>query len=122
MPFFKLTEQSVLFRKREDGLSDSQYNATAVKKILPKGEIVFIQSVEKVTEGMITADKYVLSNGDYLLNVIMLEQPDQKPLLTKADYSDLPEYTLEKVKDPKIYIGIGVVLVGLTLLALMGDD
>jgi len=116
MEFYKLKSDGVITRKSKDPTVKS---GEEVASILKKGELILVKSVEDLTDKNLSFPykKYTLWNGNYAVGVT---QEGVEPYV-KASFADVPEHLFIQIQKPKVYITLGVLLVGLATYSIIKE-
>lgn len=116
MQLYKANLDGVITRKSKDlTIKSGEESAGFIKK----GELLLVTSVENLGEAKVPLPyiKYNLINGNYAISVIN----DDIERYTKASFADVPEYLFIQIQKPKVYVTLGVVLVGLAIYSIIQE-
>ena len=116
MHLYKANLDGSITRKSKDlNVKSGEEIAGTVKK----GDLLLVTSVENLTEAKfpLPYKKYNLLSGKYVISVVY----DDTERYTKASFADVPEYLFMQIQKPKVYITLGVVLVGLAIYSIVQE-
>jgi len=116
MELYKLKLDGVITRKSKDPTVKS---GEEVASILKKGELILVKKVESLTDKNLSFPykKYTLWNGNYAVGIT---QEGLEPYV-KASFADVPEHLFIQIQKPKVYITLGVLLVGLATYSIIKE-
>jgi hypothetical protein len=88
-------------------------------RIIKKGELILVKKVEDLTEEKLSFPykKYTLFNNKFAISL----KQDGVEGYSKAGFADIPEHLFVQIKKPKVYITLGVILVGLAFLSIVNE-
>jgi hypothetical protein len=117
MGFYKANLDGVITRKSKDPSVVSGYE---VAHFIKKGELILVKNVEDLNEKNLSFPykKYTLWNGNIAIQV---GNSDGITAFKKASFADVPEYLFIQIKKPKVYITLGVLLVGLATYSIIKE-
>lgn len=116
MELYKAKLNGATFRKSKD---PTDVSGQEIARIINKGELILVKKVESLTDSNLSFPykKYTLWNGNYALSVTT----DGIDAYSKASFADVPEHLFVQIKKPKVYITLGVVLVGLAVWSVIQE-
>lgn len=114
-----------LYKARQDGaISRKNINPNAntleqLGNFVKKGELILVKNVESLTDKNLSFPykKYTLWNGNYAVGI---KQDGIDPYV-KASFADVPEHLFIQIQKPKVYITLGVLLVGLATYSIIKE-
>ena len=120
MELYKGKKDGGFFTKTSDPKNISGEKAS---RYVSKGELFLVKKVEEDTQSEkyhFPYKKYTLLNNNWLISVNI---PNIKEYETyeKASLADVPEYLFLQIKKPKVYITIGVLLLGLAVYSIIKE-
>ena len=116
-----------LYKEKLDGVitrgsKDPDFKSgEKVSGIIKKGELILVTNVEKLTDEKFSFpyNKYTLWNGNY---AISLSPPiSEQEGYVKASFADVPEHLFVQIQKPKVYITLGLLLVGLATYSIIKE-
>jgi hypothetical protein len=116
MQFYKAKLDGAITRKSNDPNNKSgEEFGTFIKK----GELILVKKVESLTDKNLSFPykKYTLWNGNYAVGIT---QEGVEPYV-KASLADVPEYLFIQIQKPKVYITLGVLLIGLATYSIIKE-
>jgi hypothetical protein len=89
---------------------------------IKKGELILVTNVESLTDKNLpfSYKKYTLWNGNYAISVAVSSISEQEPYV-KASFADVPEHLFVQIQKPKVYITLGLILVGLATYSIIKE-
>lgn len=119
MKFYKANIDGVITRKSKDPTVKS---GEEVAGLVKKGELILVKDIESLTDKNLyfPYKKYNLFNGNYAISVTIPNIADKEPY-TKASFADVPEHLFIQIKKPKVYITLGLLLVGLATYSIIKE-
>ena len=116
MQFYKANIDNVITRKSKD---PNVKSGEEVAGMIKKGELILVTSTENLIDKNLSLPyvKYNLFNGNYAISI---GNNDVEPYV-KAGFSDLPEYLFIEIKKPKVYIVLGLMLIGLVTYSVIKE-
>jgi hypothetical protein len=116
MQLYKAKLDGVITRRSKDPTVKS---GEEVSRLIKKGELILVTNVESLTDKNLSLpyNKYTLWNGNY---AISLENQDTEPYV-KAGFVDVPEHLFIQIKKPKVYVTLGLLLVGLATYSIIKE-
>jgi hypothetical protein len=119
MQLYKAKLDGVITRKAKDPTINKK---DEVVRFIKKGELILVTDVESVTDKNLSLsyNKYTLWNGNYAISVA---PPIAEQLAySKASFVDIPEHLFVQIKKPKVYITIGILLLGLATYSVIKEQ
>lgn len=116
MEVYKANKDGVIFKKSKDPNNKSGEEAD---RLIKKGELIFVKNIESITDEKLSLPfkKYNLINQKYALT---LENDDEENYI-KASFADVPEHLFIQIQKPRVYITLGVVLIGLAVWSIINE-
>jgi len=118
MQLYKAKSDGVITRKSKDPTVKS---GEEVARIIKKGELILVTNVESLTDKNLSFpyNKYTLWNGNYAISV---SPPiSEQEAYVKASFADVPEHLFVQIQKPKVYITLGLLLVGLATYSIIKE-
>jgi hypothetical protein len=119
MELYKAKSDGVITRKTNDPNIKS---GEKVSKFIKKGELILVSNVESLIDKNLSFpyNKYTLWNGNY---VISISSPlTRQESYVKASFADIPEHLFVQIQKPKVYITLGLLLVGLATYSIIKEQ
>jgi hypothetical protein len=118
MRLYKAKLDGVITRKSKDPTVKS---GEEVARIIKKGELILVTNVESLTDKNLSFpyNKYTLWNGNYAISV-SLPISEQEGYV-KASFADVPEHLFIQIQKPKVYITLGLLLLGLATYSIIKE-
>jgi hypothetical protein len=117
MELYKANLDGVISRKSKD---PNVISGEEVAHFIKKGELILVKKVEDLNEKNLSFPykKYTIWNGNYAIQVA---SPDGVTTFKKASLADVPEHLFIQIKKPKVYITLGLLLVGLATYSIIKE-
>ena len=117
MQLYKAKLDGVIIRRSKDPTVNS---VQEVAHFIKKGELILVKTVEDLNEKNLSFPykKYTLWNGNYAIQV---PTPDGEIAYKEASFADVPEHLFVQIKKPKVYITLGLLLVGLATYSIIKE-
>jgi hypothetical protein len=118
MELYKAKLDGIITRKSKDPTVNK---GDEVVRFIKKGELILVKSIETVTDKNLSSsyNKYTLWNGNYAISVA---PPIAEQLAySKASFADVPEHLFVQMKKPKVYITVGIILLGLATYSIIKE-
>jgi hypothetical protein len=118
MQLYKAKLNGVITRRTKDPTVKS---GEEVVRIIKKGELILVTNVESLTDKNLSFpyNKYTLWNGNYAISI---PPPiSEQEGYAKASFADVPEHLFIQIQKPKVYITLGVLLVGLATYSIIKE-
>jgi hypothetical protein len=118
MQLYKAKLNGVITRKSKDPTVKS---GEEVSRLIKKGELILVTNVESLTDKNLSFpyNKYTLWNGNYAISVSPLIS-EEEPYV-KASFADVPEHLFIQIQKPKVYITLGLLLLGLATYSIIKE-
>lgn len=118
MQFYKAKKDGVITRISKDPTVKS---GEEVAGFIKKGELILVKKVEDLTDKNLSFPykKYTLFNNKYAISI--LPPASDGDSYVKASFVDVPEYLFIEIQKPKVYITLGVILVGLAIYSIIKE-
>lgn len=118
MQLYKAKLDGVIIRRGKDPTVKS---GEKVAHFIKKGELILVTNVEGLTDKNLSFpyNKYTLWNGNYAISVS--PPTSEKEAYAKASFADVPEHLFVQIKKPKVYITLGLLLVGLATYSIIKE-
>jgi hypothetical protein len=116
LELYKAKLDGVIARKSKDATVKS---GEEVAGLVKKGELILVKKVESLTDKNLSFPykKYTLWNNSYAVSVPVSDGD----AYVKASFADVPEYLFIQIQKPKVYITLGVLLVGLATYSIIKE-
>ena len=116
MQWYKANLDGVIVRKSKD---PNVKSGEEVSGFIKKGELILVKNVESLTDKNLSFPykKYTLWNNKYSISI---DNQDVEPYV-KASFADVPEYLFIEIKKPRVYITLGVILLGLAIHSIIQE-
>ena len=118
MQLYKAKLDGIITRKSKDPAVKS---SDEVVRLIKKGELILVKSVESLTDKNLPFPykKYNLWNGNFAIS--LLPPVTEQEAYVEASFADVPEHLFVQIQKPKVYITLGVLLVGLATYSIIKE-
>ncbi len=118
MKLYKAKLNGVITRKTKDPTVKS---GEEVSRFIKKGELILVTNVESLTDKNLSFPykKYNIWNGNYAISV--LPPVSEEEAYVEASFADVPEHLFVQIQKPKVYITLGILLVGLATYSIIKE-
>jgi hypothetical protein len=116
-----------LYKAKLDGIITNNTKDPTIKsgkvvsRIVKKGELILVTNVESLTDKNLSFryNKYNLWNGNYAISI---PPPlSEQEAYVKASFADVPEHLFIQIQKPKVYVTLGIVLLGLAIWSIIEE-
>lgn len=118
MKLYKAKLDGVITRRTKDPTIKSGEKAS---HFIKKGELILVTNVESLTDKNLSFpyNKYTLWNGKYAIS--LLPPITEEVAYVEASFSDVPQHLFIQIQKPKVYITLGLLLVGLATYSIIKE-